>query len=170
MSSIVTGELDALILEFLMVVEHLDLLETFVQVILVEEEGVLALGIGHFGTVSHDESENGLGRVRHEDLALEPCLLEEVRYGPAVVQVEVGDEEEVDGGRVDVVEHRKGLLSLERHVDPAVKHDRLPLVLQVHTGTPHFLACPERHYSQNVIAYFHLIDSLFIFISSEHVQ
>ena len=80
---VVAPELDALVLQVLVVVEQLDLLHRLEHVLLVEELVVVPV---EPGGVVHQYLVDRLGRVRHEDAASEAGLLGEVGHGAAVVQ------------------------------------------------------------------------------------
>ena len=54
----------------------------------------------HLDRIVQDDLEDRLRRVRHEDAALELGLLCQVGHGAAVIHVEVGDEQKVDGREV----------------------------------------------------------------------
>ena len=74
--------------------------------------------------VAQQHLHHSLGGVRHKDLSPEVCLLREVWQRSAVVDVEVGDQDEVDfRWVVEGVEERKGIVSFTAWVRPAVKHN-----------------------------------------------
>lgn len=89
-------------------------------------------------TYLQNELVNGLRRISHVALPAELRLLQEVWQGGCVVEVEVGDEEQVDLLGVDLVEEGQRAHAHVRGVQACVQHDRFAFELQDVTAAPHF--------------------------------
>lgn len=87
MTSVVAPEANALVLQFLMVVDEFNLLERLVEV-LVAEEHLLGGRVADPDKVTQQELVDGLGRMCHEHAALEGCVLEEIWYGATMIKME----------------------------------------------------------------------------------
>ena len=95
--------------------------------IVVGEEHLVGGDVGHLDVVAEEPEEDLLGGVGHEALAAEGRLLQEPRQCPGVVQVEVGDQQQVDLVGLDHVHERQRVHAGQAGVDAAVQHN--PLIL-----------------------------------------
>eukprot|EP00981_Chlorochromonas_danica_P012169 scaffold4592_cov169-Ochromonas_danica.AAC.5 len=128
---------DASVLYGLVVVDHVDFVNAVLQVLLIVKRRVSGV---EADVVGQQQLHDGLGRVRHEDLAFEVRPLREVRQRGAVVDVEVCDEDEVDVfGVVQRVEERQRVAPFTARMATAVQQDVAALILQQNTRATHLL-------------------------------
>ncbi|KAI3478446.1 hypothetical protein L1887_59654 [Cichorium endivia] len=118
--------------DVLVEVDGLDLAPGCEHLVFVKEIVVVA-GVADADEVRHEEAVYGLGRVGHVYLAVtvaEVCLFHDVGEGGGMVEVEVGDEDGVDGGPVELVDEGQCGNTCERGMYTGVADDGLALVLE----------------------------------------
>ena len=126
---VVRPELDTAHLALLVEVDGLDLVHAGLQVLL-SVEHLLGGDVADLDEVGEEPAVDGLGGVGHEALAAERGLLQEPGQGAGVVQVEVGDQQQVDLVRLDHVHEGERVHAVEAGVDAAVQQDLLLLELE----------------------------------------
>jgi len=119
--------------------KNLDFIHGAVDVLFVVEH-VFDGDLTDFDKIRQEEFVNGFGGVGHENAATKGGFLEKVGQGSGVVQVEVSDEEDVDGGRVNLVEIGEGGHAGISRVDSAIEQNGFAFVGHVNARTTHFIS------------------------------
>ena len=81
--------------------------------------------------------------MRHVDLAVELCLLNEVRQACAVVHMEVCHQQQLDLLWIDSIEVGQLLNALTARMQAAVEHDLAPFALKVDAAAAYLTARAE---------------------------
>jgi hypothetical protein len=108
---------------------------------LIVEKSLFSL---NFGGVSYQVLVNIFGRTGHIDLTLVIVLMKEVGKGSTVVEMGVGDDDQLDLGWVDLVEKRKTVRILLVYHQPAIEHNFLLVDGENQARAAHLTSRPER--------------------------
>lgn len=118
------------------------------------KEIVIVAGITDTNEIGHEETVDGLGGMGHVDFAVsisEVGLFHDVGESGGMVEMEMGDENGVDGRPVELVDKWQGGDTSEGRMDASIADDGLALVLEDAARATNFLACAEHLDSELVI-------------------
>ena len=102
--------------------------------------------------VTEQQAHDCFGGMGHENPSFEVGLFGEIRQRGDVIDVEVGDEDEVDLARiVQGVEKGERIVPFSSRMGAAIEDDVASPILQQDAGTTHFLSTSEGHDAHGVV-------------------